>query len=261
MTAPFPEQSESALTFPAATVIVFRKSPKGGEAEVLMVVRSKDMRFAAGAVVFPGGRVDEADRELAASLFPEAGDGEELAARIAGVRETLEEAGLVIGIAEKVSAEDAARARALLLERGALAPVLEHMGWTVLPERLEPFARWNPKFERSFDTRFYLADLGTGAVTLEIDGTEHSHLLWITPAEAIARADRGELRAIFPTRRNLERLARHATFAEAVADARAHPQPVITPWIDERDGERWLNIPEGLGYPVVTALLEPLQRH
>ncbi|KAI1693827.1 hypothetical protein DdX_20473 [Ditylenchus destructor] len=45
-------------------------------------------------------------------------------------------------------------------------------------------------------------------------------------------ADRGEARIIYPTRRNLERLAQFGSFAEAVADARAHRIEAITPWIE-----------------------------
>ena len=52
---------------PAATVVIFRKAPDGGPPELLMVQRAQEMRFAGGAAVFPGGRIDPADRELAAS--------------------------------------------------------------------------------------------------------------------------------------------------------------------------------------------------
>jgi 8-oxo-dGTP pyrophosphatase MutT (NUDIX family) len=49
---------------PAATIIIFRNSPSGGPPEVLMTVRSRNMTFAGGMAVFPGGRVDPADYEL-----------------------------------------------------------------------------------------------------------------------------------------------------------------------------------------------------
>lgn len=255
-----PVERDDALTFPAATVIIFRRAPDGGRPQVLMVIRSTEMRFAAGAAVFPGGKVDEADRDLARQIQPDADDPEEVAARIAGIRETLEEAGLLIGMAGPVSAATAAAAREALLAQGALGPVLEQFALTLDLTKLEPFARWNPKWERSFDTRFYLADLGTGAVTLDVDGTEHSQLLWLAPGEALEMADRGELRAIFPTRCNLERLHAHGDFERAAADARSRPITVITPWIEERDGQSWLNIPEGLGYPITSAPLLQTER-
>jgi 8-oxo-dGTP pyrophosphatase MutT (NUDIX family) len=236
----------------AATVVVFRRAPNGGAPEVLMVTRDRAMSFAGGMAVFPGGRVDPEDHELAASIGT-AHDLEEAAHRIAAVRETLEETGLVIGIVESASDTEARAARALLLEQGALAPVLAKMGWTLDLDALVPFARWHPKNERLprvFDTRFYLADLGTGAVDLEIDATENTHLFWSGAAEALEAAERGDLSVIYPTRRNLERLAQFASFDEARAHAEAVPVRTITPWMEERDGERWLAIPADAGYPI-----------
>ena len=51
---------------PAATLVVWRDRPAGPE--ILVVERSARMAFAAGAIVFPGGRIDEGDRQLAAAL-------------------------------------------------------------------------------------------------------------------------------------------------------------------------------------------------
>src|SRR3546814_13027888 len=80
----------------AATLIIFRDR-EDGPAELLMMERSRKMDFAAGALVFPGGAVDEADAELAAAH----GGGlavDEAAARIADLRGTLEESGLAMGL-------------------------------------------------------------------------------------------------------------------------------------------------------------------
>jgi hypothetical protein len=68
-------------------------------------------------------------------------------------------------------------------------------------------------------------------------------------------ADAGKLAIIFPTRRNLERLARFDSYADAVAHARATPARVVTPWPETRDGVPHLCIPDDLGYPVTS---EPL---
>jgi 8-oxo-dGTP pyrophosphatase MutT (NUDIX family) len=239
-------------SIPAATVIVFRRAADDGAPEILMITRHRAMAFAGGMAVFPGGRVDPADYDLASSLGGGL-DTDEAAHRIAAVRETLEETGLAIGIAQSPSANDASKARKLLLEGGALGPVLEEMGWTLDLPAIVPFARWHPKNERIpriFDTRFYLADLGTGAVELEIDATENTHLFWTSAAEALDSAERGEIAVIFPTRRNLERLAKFSSFEEARAQAEAIPVKTITPWMEERDGEPWLLIPDDAGYPI-----------
>lgn len=249
---------------PAATLVVFRRSAVGGPPELLMLERSARMRFAPGALVFPGGRVDPADRVLATRLAAGEHAGadaiDETAARIAAIRETLEETGLVTGVKEPVTAPAAAAARALLLEQGDLEPVLGHFGWTIDPGRLVPFARWCPDFERAFDTRFYLADLGTGAVDLSADDTENSRLFWASAQDTIAMARQGVAKVIYPTLRNLERLALHDDYAAVAAHAAAHPIDTITPWREHHDGVPHLVIPEGLGYPVTRAPLTGVLR-
>jgi 8-oxo-dGTP pyrophosphatase MutT (NUDIX family) len=254
------DPSLDTLTFvPAATVVIFRHAADGGPAEVLMVQRAKEMRFAGGAAVFPGGRIDEADRLLAAQLEPN-GDLDLAAAQIAAVRETLEETGLAIAVTRPISAQEARDARALLLEQGLLTPVLERFGWTLDLTRLTPFARWCPQWDGAFDTRFFLADLGTGAVNITVDATENTRLFWTSAVGALEMADRGEISVIFPTRRNLERLAQFATFEEVRGHAETTPITTISPRHEERDGEKYLVIPEGLGYPVTAQAMATVKR-
>ena len=261
----YAEETEAPPAIPAATLVIFRHDPAGGAPQLLMVERSASMTFAGGAAVFPGGRIDPADYELARTLGSDAGDAEahaDLAARIAAVRETLEETGLVVGVDRAVTLAEAHAARALLCEQGALGPVLERHGWRLVPEALTYFARWRPKHRhmRIFDTRFFLADLGTGAVDLLVDATENTHLFWASAAEALHFADTGRIKIIFPTRRNLERLARFASFAEARAQAEAIPAQTITPFIEQRDGAAWLRIADDAGYPVTEEALDSAAR-
>ena len=248
---------------PAATMVIFRHAPTGGAPQVLMVQRAKEMRFAGGAAVFPGGRVDDADRALAQQLGAESADDiDEQAARIAAVRETLEETGLAVGFHQRPSLAEARRARAVLLDTGELAPMLADLGWTLDLNRLVPFSRWRPKHKeiRVFDTRFYLADLGTGAVDLAVDDTENTHLFWASAAEALAMADRGEIKVIFPTRRNLERLALFGNYADALSHVAQFPSQMITPFMELRGGQPWLVIPADAGYPVDGEILESAAR-
>ena len=238
---------------PAATLVIFRHAAQdNAPPELLFVQRSQKMRFAGGATVFPGGRIDPADYTLAEALSAETGlSPGDLAARIAAIRETLEETGLAIGLAHPVSAAQAVEARRLCLTAGALAPVLAQMGWRLAPQALVPFARWCPHWDGAFDTHFYLADLGGGAVDIMVDGTENTRAFWMSAADALAQADTGEISVIFPTRRNLERLGQFASFAEAKTDAEAIPVRRITPATAQIDGVEWLTIPDGLGYPVL----------
>ena len=244
--------SDSA-PIPAATAIVMRDGPS--VPELLMVERAQGMAFAAGALVFPGGRVDPGDRALAALLG--AGDLDEAAARIAAIRETLEEAGVALGSA---------------LPADAIEPVRDalHHGDTMMQawpapldlEMLVPFARWVPHSvaSRRFDTRFYLARLPADAPEARADASENVRLFWASAHDVLAEADGGGASLIFPTRRTLERLARFASFDEAVADAHSRPLMSITPFIELRDGVEHLCIPDGLGYPVTAEPLERVRR-
>jgi 8-oxo-dGTP pyrophosphatase MutT (NUDIX family) len=247
---------------PAATIIIYRNGPDGGLPQVLMTVRSAGMAFAGGMAVFPGGRVDEGDFALADRIIARGEctlPRDEAAHQIAAVRETLEETGLALGLAGTITAQSAAAARAMLHEIGALAPVLDHFGWRLDLDQITPFARWFPKNEklsRVFDTRFYLANLGTGAVDVSIDHAENTRLFWTSAKGALEAADRGEIKLIFPTRRNLERLALFATFEEARAQALAIPVRTIVPQIDSSGAAPILRIMEDAGYPITAELLE-----
>lgn len=247
------DTSDIPTPIPAATLVIFRHDPDGGAPQLLMVERSNTMRFAGGAAVFPGGRIDDSDRTLAAQLG--AGELEEIeavAAKVAAIRETLEETGLAVGLHQRPTLDQARTARAHLLEAGALAPVLEAMGWVLNLDALAYFARWCPKHReiRVFDTRFFLADLGTGAVDLLVDATENTHLFWVSAGEALELADQDKIKVIFPTRRNLERLAQFGSFGEALDHLAATPVQTISPWREDRDGEAWLCIPGDAGYPI-----------
>lgn len=249
---------------PAATIVIFRNNPAGGPPEVLMTVRSRNMVFAGGMAVFPGGRVDPADFALGERLAGDAGlPVDEAAHQIAAVRETLEETGLALGLSGEITAESAAEARAMLEKEGEIASVLDAFGWNLDLDQIVPFARWFPKNEniaRVYDTRFYLANLGTGAVEIEVDATENTHLFWTTAQGALDMAEGGEIKLIFPTRRNLERLALFRSFEEARAQAEAIPVRTIIPAVDETSGKPMLTILEDAGYPVTSELLETVAR-
>jgi 8-oxo-dGTP pyrophosphatase MutT (NUDIX family) len=241
----------------AATVIVFRQGARELP-EILMVQRSKDLTFAGAASVFPGGKVHPSDTALAAG-WPEH-PIDEASARIAGIREVIEETGLVLGTVERPEAKEAEAARAMLAANEDLAPVLEHFGWTLDLAGLIPFARWLPTFKpgRIFDTRFYLADLGTGAVDLSPDLGENTRLFWSSAKDALDMIETGEIKAIYPTRRNLERLALFPSFQDALGHARETPIEIVSPWIETAEGTEILRIPEGIGYPVTSAPLSQI---
>jgi 8-oxo-dGTP pyrophosphatase MutT (NUDIX family) len=185
------------------------REQEDGPPHLLMVERPRTMSFAAGAMVFPGGRIEPEDRLCASDLLQ--------AAASAAVRETAEETGLEVPL-----------------------------------EHLVPFARWRPDFvkHKRFDTFFFLAPCPADAGELQPQPGECERAEWLTAAEVLRQVAEKSASAIFPTIRNLERLAQFGSFAEARDHALATPLETITPWIEEVDGTRWLTIPAHLGYPV-----------
>jgi 8-oxo-dGTP pyrophosphatase MutT (NUDIX family) len=242
---------------PAATLIVVRERASGPP-ELLMVERAEGMAFAAGALVFPGGRIDEADRRLSGQL----GLGADGPARIAAIRETIEETAVPVGLASPPRPEHCFELQSALAAGEDFAHVLEQAGARIEPSQLTPFARWVPKFHavRRFDTLFFIAQAPAGDWQPRVIEGECAGAFWLSAAEVLEREELGQARLIFPTRRNLERLAQHDSFEAIRADALAHPIEPITPWVEERDGEKFITIPAHLGYPVTQERLDGLWR-
>lgn len=220
-----------------------------------MVERAGGMAFAAGALVFPGGRIDDGDRELACELGADA-------AAVAAIRETLEETAVPVGL---TPLPDRATARALqdeLVADRQLVDVLREQGIALEASALTPFARWVPKFHavRRFDTLFFIARCPPGEWQPRVIEGECAGAEWVTAANVLDRDRTGEARLIFPTRRTLERLAQHASFDAIRADALRHEIVPVTPWVEERDGERFITIPADLGYPVTQERLDSVWR-
>ena len=243
---------------PAATLVLMRPARGGGPPELLMMERSATMAFAAGALVFPGGRIDPGDR-AAAAAWPAMPDA---AARIAAIRETIAETGIAAGFAPAPDAEAVAALRQGLSGGAPFAALLAEAGLELDLEALTPFARWCPNFRetRRFDTLFFLAEAQADLPGATADSGEAVRAFWASAAEVLAEVEAGRAHVIFPTRRNLERLARFASIEEARADAERHPVRKITPWVEQRGGSAYVCIPDDAGYPVTAEPLETARR-
>ena len=260
------DEDESGLTpaLPAATLVIFREATDQSDPQLLMVRRSDKMVFAAGAAVFPGGRVDEDDQRLAEDHGRTLGlDVRDAAARVAAIRETLEETGLALGLRHGGDQARLADIRTALIEGELLSTLLSQHGADLDLQALTPFARWRPNFAhaRVFDTRFYISHLRSDPLhELSVNVGENSDLFWSSARQTLARADAGEVNVIFPTRRNLERLAQFSSFADAARSVRAYPPRRITPTIEQRGDQRCLCIPEDCGYPVTYEAMDSAMR-
>ena len=134
----------------------------------------------------------------------------------------------------------AAAARELAEEAGiALAPAAE----------LVAFSNWvTPARARiRFDTWFYLTEMPAGQVP-KVDGREIVDARWLTPLAALDAASRGELAVVFPTRKQLERLASFASAAEALAHARGRDIEPIEPRVVGSGEQARIVLPGEPGY-------------
>lgn len=243
----------------AATVLLLRDAPSF---EVLMVKRHHQIDFAAGALVFPGGKSHQGDsdprwRELAIGFDEVGQDG--VALRIAAIREAYEEAGILLARDRDgafYAGEAAKDVRAAVAEdRTAFIEVVQQLGLKLDLSALTVFARWiTPKMmPKRFDTWFYVAHAPMAQQAI-CDGHEAVDAEWIAPGLALDMAASGERKVIFPTRMNLQMLARSASPADAVASAATRELVTVEPWVDGKV----LRIQENAGYGPVTEPLEAL---
>jgi 8-oxo-dGTP pyrophosphatase MutT (NUDIX family) len=227
----------------AATVIVARDTSEG--LQVFMVRRNAGAAFLPDRYVFPGGRVDDADRDEASRRIHGSAGEVDAAYAMTAARETFEEVGLLFA----GSAVDAGVLGELRREmhagRLAFGAVLERLGTAIDASKLRYFSRWvTPKAEfatRRFDTRFFVARAPEDQVA-EADATEVSDGRWFAPSEALAAHARGEINLIFPTIKHLERIAPYRTVEELLAFAGAKTIVTVTPEV--QPGPKFIMIPE-----------------
>jgi 8-oxo-dGTP pyrophosphatase MutT (NUDIX family) len=217
----------------AASVMVVRGNPL----EVLMIRRVETSSFVPSAWVFPGGVVDQIDEEVAREIA----DGSELAtAKVAAVRELFEETGVWIG--SPLEGSEQKRRRLLagsvsirhLLEE---APVdLETLVWT---------SRWVTPVgvPKRFDTWFFLA--AAEGVDASAHAEEAVDLVWITPANALARHGAGDFPMVFPTIRNLEAIDGMPSVEELLESRRGATIPTLLPrLVIDPDGQKRIVLPD-----------------
>jgi 8-oxo-dGTP pyrophosphatase MutT (NUDIX family) len=207
----------------AATVLLVRDAP---DLHVFMLQRNLASVFAAGAHVFPGGAVDAADDELA-RRSPAASVGPVGCARrfrVAAIRETFEEAGVLL--ARPPAAVDATRLAAgrARLRAGTVsfAGLVDELGVELDTEALLPLARFvtPPGAPRRFDTWFFVAAAPDGHGYRHDDG-ETVASLWIRPRAALARDRHDGFWLVPPTRWTLEAIGGFARRADLLAAIRA----------------------------------------
>lgn len=267
----------------AATVLLVRDGvgDDGGPAiEVCMLRRNLGASFAAGAHVFPGGSVDEADRDEAFETVCRGRTDAEASATlglaegglsfwVAAVRECFEEAGVVLAYPPSSGEGDAPGSPAMLdasdpavrerfaahrhaLNAGAEAfvDVCRAEGLELATDALHYISRWiTPGFmPKRFDTRFFVCAAPPGQVALHDDG-ETIATVWLRPADALERSRRGELDLLPPTLANLKTVGSFATTAELLdAAATMVEMPAMEAVVATEAGEFKVLRPGDAGY-------------
>lgn len=223
---------------PAATVVLLRPGAVG--LEVLLLQRPFQSSFAAGAWVFPGGRVDPGDADDRTTTRIR-GSVAHPAFLAAAVREALEETGLPVELrcrAELVVPSAAELARASLLEeRSTLADVLEEEDWWIQGSRFALVAHWvTPVGEaRRYDTRFFAAGVPADWEG-DVHGGELTEGLWLTPHQALERNRQGGFPMLFPTVHTLEMLLPYSHPDDLLADFRDREIQAFAPRLAAHEG-------------------------
>jgi len=239
----------------AATVVLLRDSAlnAAGGPEVYLLRRVTTMAFAAGMYVFPGGRVDDADRTAdigwsgpPPQAWADALSADEPLARAlvcAAVRETFEECGVLLAGRDSSCVVDVSDAQweqdrqALLARTTSLSELLRARGLLLRADLLRPWSHWiTPEAEpRRYDTRFLVAALPPVQSARHVGG-EADHAAWLTPAAALQQHHDGELAMLPPTAVTLQQLEGLPSAAAVLAAADARTVRPVMPRIEVVDG-------------------------
>jgi 8-oxo-dGTP pyrophosphatase MutT (NUDIX family) len=217
---------------PSATICLLRDGDDG--MEVMMGRRSATARFMANAWVFPGGRVDEADRERAERLVQGDNAPSQRPWILAALRETVEEAGVWL--------TDPPRSEAL--GDRDVYEALEAAGETFVAD-VHYFANWVTPADLPirYDARFFATVL-TADICPVPDNEEIVEIKWVRPRDVILRAAEGAWIVPFPTHVTLEQLAGATSTAAFMEHAAAIDVETVQPRIKmEHDGSIRLVLP------------------
>ena len=246
----------------ASTVLLLRDSKTREEIEVFMMVRHYEIDFNSGALVFPGGSIDKGDQEIIAKpeLYTggEGLDAAELSFRIAAIRETFEESGILLARpkgskslvdANRAGEIEAAHRADLCANKITFLKVLTDNGMLLSLDELVPYAHWiTPEgMPKRFDTWFFLAATPPEQAGAH-DGKESTDSIWVSPREALEGGESGRFKLPFPTTRNLIRLGKQKSVKAVLDDSRGKKVVTVMPVMTRLNGGRQLRIPLEAGY-------------
>ncbi len=234
-----------------------------------MIERHQNIKFAGGALVFPGGRLAETDHDPAWESHVRGIDTiepEQTAPRIAAIREAFEETGILLAFRkgddthindEYAHSLSAWRDRVEADDKKFLELVIGE-GLELACNELNLFARWAPPkgvTNRRFNTWFFAAKAPADQIPRE-DGNEATDAIWTSPQDALNARMSGERKMIFPTVRNVELLNVTDGVATTLAFASTRKIELVQPAIIVRGNQKFVTIPLGLSYPTTEEPIE-----
>jgi 8-oxo-dGTP pyrophosphatase MutT (NUDIX family) len=252
MTAP-----DKSAVRPAASIVLIRDGAQGIEA--FMIDRHQVPGHAfSGYLVFPGGKVDAEDHVALPAHAPHpTADWPDVGFWVAAVRETFEEAGILLAraadggpiVGGDLATRLTAEARAATDKRPDFADFLARAGLVPALDALVHYGHWiTPTWApRRFDTHFFLVAAPADQHVL-LDAEESAHGSWMRPRDVIAQTDAGKHSLVAVTRFSLELLDSWGTVGEAMAAARRRRIVTVQPQREKVDGGWLLRIPEEAGY-------------
>lgn len=260
----------------AATVILLRKGGEGPDGfETFLLKRSGKSSFMAHARVYPGGTLDDEDRDPAvreqvsgrtaaeASEILNEPEDRALGLYLAAIRETFEESGVLLakrrGEDELIELPGGEAGTKWVLARKALhnyelaMSTLAEREDLIFPlERLGYFAHWiTPYFEsKRFDTHFFVARM-PGAQAASHDAIETTEAEWIRPAAALEKnlLDPTDFYLAPPTLRTLEQLAAFDSIDAIFAFCEGRRPPTLLPHFETQNEGVTLILPGDDDYP------------
>ncbi len=244
----------------AATVVVVRDGVDGIEAYLLR--RQPTMEFAPGMYVFPGGGVDDADRNAdvpwagpqPAEWAKRFGCSEDIARGLvcAAVRETFEESGVLLAgpdadsvVADTSGPEFQAARLALEAHELTFGAYLADSGLVLRTDLLGAWSHWiTPVFEpRRFDTRFFVAVLPEGQAVGEL-AREADRAHWAPLSKVLEAVEGGANGMLPPTYFTCKEISGFAASDVLAASEKRTVRP-IEPKLVEVDGELFLESDTG----------------
>ena len=227
-----------------------------------MVLRHKKMEFASNAYVFPGGKVDLCDMDEDVYNICEGYnplDSNNLFLKVAAIRETFEEAGILVArnrgekeLIGKKQTDNLQKYRKMLNNNEiSIAEFAKQEDILLACDLLIPFAHWiTPvNLPKRFNTHFFIAKAPLDQ-NANHDGQESVNSVWISPTRILKDAENQRKSVLFPTRMNISKLSNYNSVNNAITKIKQSKIVTVMPEIINEEKGVFLHIPKEAGYGI-----------